>query len=225
MAGQSDHTLGGRHVVVSIDPPPRPGDRPSRETAHDFDEAYAAGNPPWDIGRPQSEFRRLGESGALSGRVLDVGCGTGEHTLMAVSLGHDALGVDISSKAIELASAKSAERGLPARFVVLDALRLADLGEQFDTVLDCGFFHVLDDAGREQFVRSLTATVLPGGRYHMLCFSQHQPGDWGPRRVTEMEIRAALSDGWDVESIEPAVIEITINPEGARSWHVVARRA
>ena len=48
----------------------------------DFDAAYS-GTPPWDIGRPQPAFLALAEAGALRGRVLDVGCGTGEHTLMA----------------------------------------------------------------------------------------------------------------------------------------------
>jgi SAM-dependent methyltransferase len=65
-----------------------------------------------------------------------------------------------------------------ARFLVADALRLIDLGELFDTVLDCGLFHVLDDDERECYVDSLAAVVPPGGRYHMLCFSDGQPGDW-----------------------------------------------
>jgi SAM-dependent methyltransferase len=212
-------------VIVTIDPPPPFDAGQGRRPPHDFDDAYATGNPPWDIGRPQGEFQRLGETGGISGRVLDVGCGTGEHTLLASSLGHDALGVDMSSKAIELATAKSNERGIPSRFVILDALRLTDLGEQFDTALDCGFFHVLDDPGREQFVRSLSRAVSVGGRYHMLCFSEHQPGDWGPRRVTQAEIRASLSEGWEIESIEPAVIEMRIDPQGAKAWHAVARRA
>ena len=105
-----------------------------------------------------------------------------------------------------------------------DALRLVDLGEQFDTVLDCGLFHVLDDDERERYVESLAAVVPPGGRYHMLCFSNHQPGDWGPRRVTQDEIRAAFSEGWEVESIEPTVIDLTWNPAGALAWQVATAR-
>jgi hypothetical protein len=46
-------------------------------TLVDFDSAYE-GVPPWDIGRPQKEFLRLVEDGEISGKVLDVGCGTGE---------------------------------------------------------------------------------------------------------------------------------------------------
>jgi SAM-dependent methyltransferase len=193
--------------------------------SHDFDAIYASQTPPaWDIGRPQPAFDRLATSGDLVGSVLDPGCGTGEHALLAASLGHEVVGVDISAKAIELAMTKATERGVGARFLVGDALRLVDLGEQFDTVLDCGLFHVLDDDERERYVDSLAAVVPPGGRYHMLCFNDHQPGDWGPRRVTQDEVRAAFYEGWEVESIEPTVIDLTWDPAGAHAWQVAATR-
>ena len=201
--------------------PPPPEGRPP----HDFDAIYAVGTPAWDIGRPQPAFDQLARDGKLVGRVLDVGCGTGEHALLAGSLGYEAVGVDTSTRAIELAEAKATDRGVPARFVVADALRLADLGEQFDTVLDCGLFHVLDDCERERYVASLAEVVPRGGRYHMLCFSDRQPGDWGPRRVSPDEIRTAFSEGWDLESIEPAVIDITLDPAGALAWQVTAIRS
>jgi len=192
---------------------------------HDFDASYASEIPPaWDIGRPQPAFDHLATAGKLVGRVLDVGCGTGEHALMAASLGYEAVGVDMSMRAIELAKTKATERGEEARFVVADALRLVDLGEQFDTVLDCGLFHVLDDGERERYVASLAEVVPPGGRYHMLCFSDRQPGDWGPRRVTPDEIRVAFSAGWRIDSIESAVIDLTWDPAGALAWQVAATR-
>jgi len=189
---------------------------------HDFDAIYAEGTPAWDIGRPQPAFGHLATAGELVGRVLDVGCGTGEHALMAASLGYEAVGVDMSVRAIELAKAKATERGVEARFVVADALRLVDLGEQFDSVLDCGLFHVLDDGERERYVGSLAEVVPQGGRYHMLCFSERQPGDWGPRRVTQDEIRVAFSTGWRIESIESAVIDLTWDPAGALAWQLAA---
>src|SRR5262245_61449495 len=49
--------------------------------------------PAWDIGRPQPALLALASSGALHGRVLDIGCGTGEHVLMAAAHGLDATGV------------------------------------------------------------------------------------------------------------------------------------
>ncbi len=175
--------------------------------------------PPWDIGRPQRAFERLSHSGDLNGRVLDVGCGTGEHALMAAALGHDATGIDSSSRAIDKAKEKALERSLDVRFLVWDALDLPALGERFDTVLDCGLFHIFDDHDRIRFVQSLAAAIPTGGHYHMLCFSNRQSGDWGPRRVTREEIETAFSDGWRIDSIEGAVIAITFDPNGVSAWH------
>ncbi len=192
--------------------------RPGRTV--EFDSAYE-GTPPWDIGHAQPAFLALAESGALVGRVLDVGCGTGEHALMAAGVGLDATGIDSSPKAILLAEKKARERRLGPRFFVADALELESLGVQYDTVLDCGLFHVFDDRDRASFVRSLHTAVVPGGRYFLLCFSDQQPGDWGPRRVSKAEISSSFADGWRIESIETSQIEITIDPEGARAWLAV----
>ena len=190
------------------------------DVPHDFDSSYE-GTPPWDIGHPQPSFLSLARSGALTGSVLDVGCGTGEHALMAAGLGLNATGVDLSPRAIRLAEQKARERGLDPCFRVADALELESSSDAYHTVLDCGLFHVFDDLDRARFVRSLSAIVEPDGRYFMLCFSDQQPGDWGPRRVGKAEIQSSFTDGWRIESIEKSQIEITIDPEGARAWLAV----
>lgn len=186
-------------------------------TTEEFNAAYNA-TPPWDIGRPQLPMLALAEAGAIRGRVLDVGCGTGEHALMAAARGLDATGIDAAPAAIALAEAKARERKLAARFLVWNALELPSLGEQFDTVIDSGVFHVFSDDDRLLYVESLRGAVAPEGRYFMQCFSEHQPGDFGPRRVTQDEIRASFERGWRVDSIEPAKFEITISADGALAW-------
>jgi ubiquinone/menaquinone biosynthesis C-methylase UbiE len=188
-----------------------------RDLVAEFEAAYAS-TPPWDIGRPQPPFASLAAHGQLGARVLDVGCGTGEHALMAAAVGCEAVGVDVAPSAIRLAEAKAGERGVSARFVVGDARELERLGQEFDTVLDCGLFHVFDDEDRQPFVESLARVVRRGGTYWMLCFSEAEPGDWGPRRVTQAEIRTAFAEGWSVESIEPTEIHVTLRPEPVRSW-------
>jgi SAM-dependent methyltransferase len=195
--------------------------RPRRPA--DFEAIYA-GTPPWDIGRPQGEFQALADAGGLRGRVLDVGCGTGEHALMAAGLGLDVTGIDLSATAIGRAERKASERGLRVRFAVGDACDMGFLGEEFDTALDCGLFHVLTDEDRPRFVASLRSVVRAGGVYHMLCFSDLEPGDLGPRRVTRDEIRASFADGWRIDSIDPARIEPIMAFSPARAWHATIVR-
>ena len=180
--------------------------------------------PPWDIGHPQPAFLALARSGQLRGRVLDIGCGTGEHALMAAELGLEATGIDSSPRAIALARRKAQDRNLAACFLVKDVLETPTRDEHYDTALDCGLFHVFDDDDRAIFVRNLTATVGAGGHYFMLCFSDQQPGDWGPRRVSRTEIESSFAGGWRIHSIEQSTLEITIDPEGARAWLVSATR-
>lgn len=186
-------------------------------TQADFDDMYT-GTPPWDIGHPQPSLRAVADAGGLSGRVLDAGCGTGEHALMAVALGLDATGIDGSPRAIDLARRKAAERGVDVRFLVADALDLGSLGEAFDTVIDSGLFHVFGDDDRARYVDSLRAATAPGGRVYVLCFSDRMPGDFGPRRVTQDEIRSSFSDGWTVEAIEAVGLEVNISPDPVLAW-------
>jgi SAM-dependent methyltransferase len=195
----------------------------SRDLVAHFEAAYES-TPPWDIGAPQPAFAKLAADGRLRGRVLDVGCGTGEHVLLAAEVGCDAVGVDIVPSAIHLAEAKARERLRPARFIVGDALQLGLLGEHFDIVMDCGLFHVFDDADRPRFVDSLAQVVRRGGRYFMLCFSEDEPPGWGPRRITQAEIRATFVNGWDVEAIEPTELQVTIRTEPVRAWFATVRR-
>jgi SAM-dependent methyltransferase len=193
-----------------------------------WDDAYAMDRPPaWDIGRPQPAFLRLADRGLLAGRLLDSGCGTGEHTLLAAARGAEATGIDVSARAIELAWAKAAERGSAARFETGDVLRLGDLGLTFDTVLDSGVFHVFDDEDRVRYVASLAAALRPGGHCYLMCFSDRQPGDAGPRRVSQDELRAAFGDRWAVTSIEAETFEVNrsvFDFTSAQAWLAVIER-
>jgi SAM-dependent methyltransferase len=200
-----------------------PASPPRGAAADAFDAAYR-GTPQWEIGRPQPALAELAAADAIRGRVLDVGCGTGEHALMAADLGLPATGIDVSPLAIEIAKRKAAERGLPARFTVHDVLDLAALGEQFDTVIDSGLFHVFGDGDRLRYADGLRRVIPAGGRYFMLCWSDRQPGGCGPRRIHREEIEAAFANGWRIDEIAPATLEVTADPAGVRAWRAALTR-
>ena len=188
-----------------------------------FEEAYA-GAPPWETGQPQPEIVRLAEQGEIRGDVLDVGCGTGENALYLADCDHKVVGLDASPTAIDRATEKGRKRGLDATFRVCDALKLSECDRQFDTVIDSGLFHVFSDSERPIFVDGLQSRLHQEGRYHMLCFSDHEPGTWGPRRVSRDEIKATFTRGWTVDEIQPVRFELNIESGGVHAWRATIIR-
>ena len=194
-----------------------------------FENLYA-GQPRWEIGRPQKAL--LAVADRITGAVLDAGCGTGENALYFASRGQTVTGIDFLAEPITIAKRKAAERGLMATFLVMDALTLKELPEVFDSAIDSGLFHVFGDEDRRRYVDGLASVLKPGGRLFLLCFSDQEPGTQGPRRVSRREIEDAFSRDWVVESIEPSRYEVRPDPNdasfadgGPRAWFVVARRA
>jgi len=203
---------------------PEPGTAVNREV---FQNAYA-GNAPWDIDRPQAVF--LAVADRIAGSVLDVGCGTGENALFFAARGCAVTGVDFLEPPIAGARQKATERGLAVTFLVADALKLQERTERFDNVIDSGLFHVFADEGRAQYVQGLRTVLKPGGRLFLLCFSDGTPGNIGPRRVTEKELRDSFADGWQIESIEASRFEVRPEAkaifagEEPKTWFMIARR-
>ncbi len=187
-------------------------------TAERFHAAYE-GRPPWDIGRPQPAFERLAEADAIRGPVLDVGCGTGENALFLTERGLEVVGIDAVPAAIEQAALKARRRRLGTVFLTHDALDLAGLDRRFVTVIDSGLFHTFDDVERSRFALSLAAVLEPGGRYFMLCFSEYERHEGGPRRVTRQEIREVFdTEPFRVMKIEAAEMATRLVGESRRAW-------
>lgn len=196
---------------------------PEHLTKSAFEKSYA-GVPPWEIGRPQPEILRLVDANMAFGRIVDVGCGTGDLAIELARRGFAVTGIDAAPTAIERARAKAAEAGVSIDFRLLDALRLDELGSVFDTAIDSGLFHVFSDDDRRAYVRGLWHALPPGGRLILLCFSDRETRDGGPRRISEADLRHAFRDGWEVSWLEPARFESLIHPGGAAAWLAVFRR-
>jgi len=191
-----------------------------------WDQWYVEGPPAWEIGRPQSALVELATGGRLAGRVLDVGCGTGEHTILAARHGAQALGVDLSREAIRLAAEKARERGVSVRFKVADALSLHLLHEEFDVVIDSGLFHTFDRHELPRYAASLAGVVRASAIVYVTCISDRQPGNWGPHRVSENDIRSTFGEGWRIEELRECVRERRADLESptARAWLATIRR-
>ena len=58
----------------------------------------------------------------------------------------------------------------------------------------------------------------------LLCFNEHQPGELGPRRVTQAEIRATFATGWTVDSIVAEQFAASLPGDGAHAWLALLTR-
>jgi SAM-dependent methyltransferase len=206
----------------------------STPTLSRFDDAYKTRTAPWVIGEPQPAIVELQRAGWIHSKVLDVGCGTGEHTILLTRLGYDVLGIDFAPHAVEQARVNAAEKGVDARFEVADAMNLgAEPGYQ--TIVDSALFHIFDGADRTRYVRSLHTAIRPGGLVHVLALSDAGRG-FGPQ-VSEAEIRAAFGDGWQLEALDTTTYRGVVQeaqaeaiglPTGSRvdepAWLARARR-
>jgi SAM-dependent methyltransferase len=201
-------------------------DIPDKST---FENIYA-GQAPWEIGRPQKAFIDVADQ--ITGSILDAGCGTGDNALFFAKRGHKVTGIDFLEEPITRARRKATDRGLSATFFVMDALALKDLPEVFDNVIDSGLLHLFSDDDRKRYVEGLATVLKPGGKLHLLCFSDQEPGTQGPRRVSQNELHDAFAKAWVVESIQASRFEVIPNLKdfifsegGPKAWFVMVRRA
>lgn len=173
-----------------------------------FDEVYVD-RAPWDIGAPQPELMRLIEELPPAGRILDVGCGTGDLAIGLAAMGCPVLGIDFAEAAIDTARVRlrtlTPEGRSLVEFRIGDALQLSALSGEIESVADSGFFHLFDSHARQAFVRELALALPRGGRFYMLGFAVDLPAPDVPRQVTTEELEALFSReaGWTVRAMRP----------------------
>ncbi len=178
-----------------------------------FKEDYE-GQPVWDLGEPQKYFVDVFSKSIPQSPILEVGCGTGNLSKFVAGLGCEIIGIDFAPKAIELAKEKSEGMSSKLSFRVLDAFRLEDLGRQFNTVLDCYFFHLLDDDTRENYASILHRVLKPGGKLYMLGFAVKLRIPGTPRGVTKDDILSTFKEGWSILDLGSTTVDVNFLPEG-----------
>jgi 2-polyprenyl-3-methyl-5-hydroxy-6-metoxy-1,4-benzoquinol methylase len=96
-----------------------------------------------------------------SGRVLDMGCGTGSLSILLATLGLDVTGIDISPAMIARLQEKAEQAGHDIQFHMMDAAHPHLPGQQFDTVLCRHLLWSLPDP--QAVLRRWLSLLSPGG--------------------------------------------------------------
>jgi SAM-dependent methyltransferase len=188
----------------------------------DFDALYrgespAAGmpaitTPPWDTKAPKETVIGWQAAGLVRGEVLDIGCGLGDNAIYLAKQGHSVTGLDISPTALVTARERAVDAGVDVRFAVADATTLDGYTDAFDTVIDSGMYHCLDDDGKRSYAAALHRATRPGATLLLSCFSDANAADaeWPRPMVSEQTLRDTLGGaGWDITSLQPATVRRT----------------
>ena len=139
----------------------------SDETRRYWDEQAATFDDDADHGLREPAVRQAWADLLLpllppAARVADLGCGTGSLSLLLAQAGHDVHGVDLSPRMVEVARAKAAAAGVPARFSVADAAAAPVEPGSVDVVLARHVLWVFEEPG--DVLASWISLLRPGGR-------------------------------------------------------------
>jgi SAM-dependent methyltransferase len=182
-----------------------------------WDKYHESGSPPWESGRPVSQFVAALASGAMpvTGTAMELGCGNGVSTIALVEAGQftRVYGVDISEVALKRALAAADSLGQECimqtaeavanpqsddscglRFVLadlLDPVQAAAWTGQCAAVFDCQFFHAVRHIkSPDQVAQTMAGFLAPGGRLLVLCGNASEPPRVvpGPTLLTREEL-------------------------------------
>ncbi len=168
---------------------------------------------PWYTPELDADFERALATHRLGGkRILDLGTGPATQAMNLAKRGFDVIGTDISSSAIKKAKAAAKAAGLAIEFRVDDILETKLEANLVDIIVDRGVFHVLAPEKRPVYVDTVRRILRPKGWLLLKCFSNKQPGTFGPYRIAAEELRGYFRNTFEIVSLIDTVFDGTLKP-------------
>ena len=164
-----------------------------------YELIYQISKPRWDTGSVPAQVAQLASHQGKTRNVIDLGCGTGTHSIYLAQQGFSVIGVDISPTAIMRAQKKASQAGVKPKFIVHDVTRLDFLKGPFEIALDVGCFHGMNAAAQQRYSLELTQLMQPG---NTLLIWGMDPRPLGLVSLTPDEVEKAFMPGFRLERVE-----------------------
>lgn len=153
--------------------------KPLGASLMDWNQRYEESDTPWDKGEAHPVLFDMLTHGALTGRVLVPGCGTGHDVRELARRGLTVVGLDIAPLALERARVH-APAGSES-YELGDLFHLTSLWRGgFDGVFEHTCFCAIDPAQRVAYVDAVAAALRPGGRLLAVFFVNPDNDGEGP---------------------------------------------
>lgn len=200
-------------------------------TAEHWNDRYRTGNLPWDTRRPEPLFvQRIPELNCPTRRAIDLGCGAGDSTTWLAEYGFEAIGLDVSSVAVDMARDRAAERGVTGcRFECASITQpLPVEAGSVGLAIDRGCYHAIDEADREHYVNHLAHAMAPGAWWLLMCGNadEDRPADTvGPPQLNAAQIVDPTTGRFELHSLSRAHLAGSDNDEPEHlAWLAMFRR-
>lgn len=181
-------------------------------------------NLPWYTPNLDPDFERaLKEHARKNDRILDLGTGPATQAMHLAKRGFQVLGTDISPSAIKKAKASAKAAGLAIEFRVDDILKSKLESDLVEVIVDRGVFHVLPPERRHAYVETVNRVLRPGGWLFLKCFSDKEPGTYGPYRIAAKELRGYFREAFEIVSVADTVFQGTLE-ENPKALFAIFRR-
>jgi SAM-dependent methyltransferase len=167
--------------------------------------AYRIGFTPWESDA-ESMIPQFDQLLALTeesrppplGTALDLGCGTGRWSVRLAERGWQVVGIDVVTKAIDAASHRAEQAGVDATFKEGDvtALRAANVGSNFNLLLDMECFNWLSASDRSLEAREVNEVAAPDATLLLLVWARARRGPL-PQGADRKELETMFT-GWRI---------------------------
>jgi SAM-dependent methyltransferase len=162
---------------------------------------YRVGFTPWDNGEVPRELTRIidGEYSLQTGRVLDIGCGSGTEAVYLAQQGWRVTALDVVDKALGRARNRAAAEGVEVEWIKADAGRLpvAGLSGGYRLVFDRGCFHGLPERARDPYARGVNQLAAPDATILIMCFEPNRK-PFGPSGASREELQQRFGASWNL---------------------------